>query len=94
MKSMSLHAGLMQTIRSEYDHNMSQQVYVSNEVWLLINQAKDQLINVINEQVPRVDPKSNAMELGSLIILASKENQEWLIDEALIFLKNELRENY
>lgn len=94
MKSMSLHAGLMQTIRSEYDHNMSQQVYVSNEVWLLINQAKDQLINVINEQVPMVDPKSDAMELGSLIILASKENQEWLIDEALIFLKNELRENY
>ena len=91
---MSLHAGLMQTIRSEYDHNMSQQVYVSNEVWLLINQAKDQLINVINEQVPMVDPKSDAMELGSLIILASKENQEWLIDEALIFLKNELRENY
>jgi hypothetical protein len=41
-----------------------------------------------------VDPKSDAMELGSLIILASKENQEWLIDEALIFLKNELRENY
>lgn len=94
MKSMSLHAGLMQTIRSEYDHNMSQQVYVSNEVWLLINQAKDQLINVINEQVPMVDPKSDAMELGSLIILASKENQEWLIDDALIFLKNELRENY
>jgi hypothetical protein len=94
MKSMSLHAGLMQTIRSEYDHNMSQQVYVSNEVWLLINQAKDQLINVINEQVPMVDPKSDAMELGSLIILASKENQEWLIDEALIFLKNELREHY
>jgi hypothetical protein len=94
MKSMSLHAGLMQTIRSEYDHNMSQQVYVSNEVWLLINKAKDQLINVINEQVPMVDPKSDAMELGSLIILASKENQEWLIDEALIFLKNELREHY
>ncbi|MAZ30586.1 MAG: hypothetical protein CMP57_00665 [Flavobacteriales bacterium] len=94
MKSMSLHAGLMQTIRSEYDHNMSQQVYVSNEVWLLINQAKNQLINVINEQVPMVDPKSDAMELGSLIILASKENKEWLIDEALIFLKNELRENY
>jgi hypothetical protein len=94
MKSMSLHAGLMQTIRSEYDHNMSQQVYVSNEVWLLINHAKDQLINVINEQVPMVDPKSDAMELGSLIILASKENKEWLIDEALILLKNELRENY
>ncbi len=94
MKSMSLHASLMQTIRSEYDHNMSQQVYVSDEAWKLINQAKDQLLNLINEQVPMVDPKSDAMELCSLIIQGSKENHKWLIDEALIFLKNELRENY
>jgi hypothetical protein len=73
---------------------MSQQVYVSDEAWKLINQAKDQLLNVINEQVPMVDPKSDAMELGSLIIQATNENHKWLIDEALIFLKNELRQNY
>tara|TARA_B100001093_G_C26735071_1_gene974041 strand:- start:905 stop:1375 length:471 start_codon:yes stop_codon:yes gene_type:complete len=94
MKSMSLHAGLLQTIRSEYNHNMSQQVYVSDKAWHLINQAKDQLLHVINEQVPMVDPKSDAIELGSLIIKSSKENEIWLIDEALSFLKDEMRKNY
>ena len=94
MKSMSLHAGLIKTIRTEYDHNMSQQVYVSDEVWGLINQAKDQLIGVINEQVTSVPPHSDATELGKLIIEASLEEHKWLVDEALILLKKELRKNY
>jgi len=94
MKSITLHAGLIQTIRSEYDHNMSQQVYVSDEVWELINQAKDQLIGVINEQVISVSPHSDATELGKLIIEASLEEHKWLIDDALSLLKEELRKNY
>ena len=94
MKSITLHAGLIKTIRSEYDHNMSQQVYVSDEVWELINQAKDQLIGVINEQVTSVSPHSDATELGKLIIEAALEEHKWLVDEALILLKKELRKNY
>ena len=94
MKSITLHAGLIKTIRSEYDHNMSQQVYVSDEVWELINQAKDQLIGVINEQVTSVPPHSDASELGKLIIEASLEEHKWLVDEALTLLKKELRKNY
>lgn len=94
MKCMGLHAALIQTIRSEYEHNMSQQVYISDEVWELINQAKDQLIGVINEQVTSVPPQADATELGRLILEASLEEHKWLLDEALEKLKQELRKNY
>ena len=94
MKSSILHAVLLKTIRSEYDHNMSQQVYVSDEVWQLINQGKDQLIGIINQNVTSVSPHSDATELGKLIIEASLEQQKWFIDEALSLLKEELRKNY
>ncbi len=94
MKSSKLHAVLLKTIRSEYDHNMSQQVYVSDDVWKLINQAKDQLIGTINHNVTSVSPESDATELGKLIIEASLEQQKWFIDEALSLLKEELRKNY
>lgn len=94
MQSISLHRALIQTIRSEYDHNMSQQVYVSDEAWDLINQAKDQLLTVINEQVRSVSPNSDATEFGKLIIEASLEEHKWLIDEALSLLKKEFRANY
>jgi Fe-S cluster assembly iron-binding protein IscA len=94
MKCKSLHAALIKTIRSEYDHNMSQQVYVSDKAWLLINKAKDQLLEVINEQVRSVPPDGDALELGKLVIEASLSEHKWLIDEALETLKKELRDNY
>ena len=94
MKSRTLHAVLLKTIRSEFDHNMSQQVYVSDTVWKLINQAKDQLIRTINQNITSVSPESDATELCKLIIESSLDEQKWLIDEALILLKEELRKNY
>jgi hypothetical protein len=94
MNSQSLHRALIQTIRSEYDHNMSQQVYISDEAWELINQAKDQLLKVINAQVSSTAPKADAMELGKLIIEGSLEEHKWLLDEALSLLKKEFRTNY
>lgn len=94
MKSSTLHAVLLKTIRSEFDHNMSQQVYVSDSVWKLINQAKDQLIVTINQNVTSVSPESDATELRNLIIEASFKEQNWLVDEALSLLKEELRKNY
>jgi hypothetical protein len=94
MKSMSLHGALLQTIRSEYDHNMSQQVYISDEAWELINKAKDQLISTVNEQVRSVAPDSDATELGKLIIEASLEEHKWFLDDALLKLKDEFRKNY
>jgi hypothetical protein len=63
-------------------------------VWKLINQAKDQLIGTINQNVTSVSPDSDATELGKLIIEASLEQQKWFIDEALSLLKEELRKNY
>ena len=94
MKSSMLHTVLLKTIRSEFDHNMSQQVYVSDAVWQLINKGKDQLIGVINQNVTSVSPDSDATEFGKLIIEAYLEQQKWFIDEALVLLKDELRKNY
>ena len=94
MNTQSLHRVLIQSIRSEYDHNMSQQVYVSDETWELINQGKDQLIGLINEQITATDPKSEGIELVKLIIEASLSEHKWLLDDALTHLKKEFRENY
>lgn len=94
MKSMSLHAVLLHTIRSEYDHNMSQQVYVSDEAWASINTAKNQLLAVINAKVSSVSPHSEATDLGKLIIEGYFEERNSMIDDALSLLKKELRDNY
>ena len=48
MTILQVQAHLMHTIRQEYDHNLSQQIYVSHETWDLIINAKNQTIAFIN----------------------------------------------
>ncbi|MFN7839748.1 MAG: hypothetical protein ACK5QG_17410, partial [Bacteroidota bacterium] len=47
---------LLDEIRSEYNHNASQQVYMSEEVWSQIKNAKEDLIILINEAASRLMP--------------------------------------
>jgi hypothetical protein len=38
---------LLKSIRDEYDHNMSQQLYVSDEAWDMVKKAKEEVIQLI-----------------------------------------------
>ena len=44
---------LIRTIEQEYDHNLTQQIYVSSECWNLLNAAKNATINVIRQGAMR-----------------------------------------
>ncbi len=45
---------LLDEIRNEYNHNVSQQVYMGEEVWNQIRNAKEDLIIVINESASQL----------------------------------------
>ena len=59
--SKVLYKILIKTIREEFEHNMSQQLYISDESWELITFSKNQLISLINSKLKEVDPNSNAV---------------------------------
>jgi hypothetical protein len=42
-----LQLSMVQAIRAEFEHNVSQQIYVSNEVWQTVNSVKEQEIAMI-----------------------------------------------
>src|SRR5450432_3509387 len=48
MNARDLQIALIQTVRSEYEHNLSQQIYVSSEVWNLIVDTKEEIVGIIN----------------------------------------------
>ena len=48
MQVRDLQLDLLATIRSEYEHNLSQQVYLTPQSWVAVRQAKDEMIALIN----------------------------------------------
>ena len=91
MTTLQVQAHLMHTIRQEYDHNLSQQIYISNEVWDLIDNAKQQTIAFVNSIAQQMPPESSTLDYAKTLITAYRSNGETPNDIALQALKNEAK---
>ena len=43
-----MHAELLKTIREEFDHNITQQLFISPIAWKLLRDSKEELVKLIN----------------------------------------------
>ena len=59
---------LTQTIKQEYDHNISQQIYVSADAWDAVRNLKDQNIHLINQVVSVLPAEASGMDLNKKIL--------------------------
>lgn len=59
---------LLETIGSEYEYNVSQQVYVSAEMWRAIRNLKDQHVFIINQIAATLPGQNPAIELAKRIL--------------------------
>jgi hypothetical protein len=84
------HQILLGTIRQEYEHNLSQQIYVSPILWETIRGAKEKLISIINRAAEELDQKSPGFELGKKIFNNYLEEDPAPIALALSDLKKEV----
>jgi FtsZ-interacting cell division protein ZipA len=72
-----LAAGLIETIRTEYEHNITQQNYVNPEVWKAVTNLKEQNIYIINELTATLPPQATALDCSRAILqYATTENAE------------------
>jgi len=63
-----LAAGLIQTIRTEYEHNITQQNYVNPEVWKAVTNLKEQNIYIINELTASLPANATALDCSRSIL--------------------------
>jgi len=82
---------LLQRVRLEFDHNLSQQVYVSDEVWQKIMLARDQMGAFISQMAIRMKPQSTPMDYMKTLIEAYHMNGDTPHELALQALKDEAR---
>jgi len=88
---LELQQQLLQQIRLEFDHNVSQQIYVSNEVWGAIVLAKEEMLRFVNTCRLQMPPESTTLQMAQLMLTAYHSNGETPHEVALNKLKNECR---
>lgn len=89
-----LHQRLLIEMRDEFNHNLSQQLYVTDEAWELIKTAINNLNSIVNESAAMVDPEARGIEMAKAIFSKMEANGTDPAMLALGFLKNEARTQF
>lgn len=74
---LDMQIGMVSSIKSEYDHNVSQQIYVTAAAWEAVKTVKEQTISIINQVALKLPPDANAIELNKQLLelfMAQKES--------------------
>lgn len=91
MDTKLLQGVMTKTIRDEWDHNLSQQVYISSDVWGRIRQAKDEMIGIVNSAAITIPSDADSIRLASNIF-ATVASAQLPTTAALESLKQEMGE--
>lgn len=86
-----LQQNLINNIKDEFDHNLSQQLYISSEAWEKIKKAHESIIASINEASAKVAADAPATDLAQKIFETEAGTAATDKDRALEFLKDEAR---
>ena len=81
---------LKQSIRDEFEHNLSQQLYVGSQSWILVIQAKEDIVSQINTAASQLKSDESSNKLGQLIINSEQSIKNTVLKKAVGALKNEM----
>lgn len=94
MTAADLQIALIKDIRNEFEHNLSQQLYLTEDSWLLVKNAKEEIIKLVNLSYGRLKPDDDSMELGRAILNALMQNESSPTDQAIRYLKQEAQQYF
>ncbi|MGB3587903.1 MAG: hypothetical protein WBA23_15250 [Tunicatimonas sp.] len=83
---------LTTSVREEYNHNLSQQIYVGDQAWQLTTQAVEDIIATVNQAADTLPSEARSLDLAKKILEIQSQKEVYPITQALYEVKKEVRE--
>ena len=81
---------LLREIQSEFEHNLAQQIYLSNHAWAALVQAKDEVVGVIHQATESLPQEANDLEFSRKLIEVYTSKKEFRTQSAINELKKDM----
>ena len=79
------HLELLQNVREEFEHNLAQQLYVSNSTWNAVKNAKEELVNQINSTFEQLKDEEDVSILAQTLVALPNPS----VEQAVAVLKHD-----
>lgn len=95
MSARQLQMELVTAVKSEFEHNLSQQIYMSSGAWEMIKNAKEEITKLINVSSSKVAADAPSNELAMMILNISANLDRKLPSElAIEYVKREITQTF
>jgi hypothetical protein len=91
MSARFLQSEIFKIVREEFDHNLTQQLYVSTPAWNMVKQAKDETLNILKVAAERVDKEADSLQFSGVILETVEQLNKLPNEIAIDALKAEYR---
>jgi hypothetical protein len=91
MSARALHTSMLKAIRQEYEHNMTQQLYISPSAWKLVIMAKDELTKLVNLSSSQLSAEASAIDFAKQMAQIIGQLEKVPTDVAINGLKLEFQ---
>ncbi|MDX5346002.1 MAG: hypothetical protein LPJ89_09495 [Hymenobacteraceae bacterium] len=83
---------LLSEIRNEYNHNLSQQIYMSEAAWQQVKKAKEDVVTMINKAYHELPENARGTELAKRVLETIIANETDPTARAIVALKQEINQ--
>jgi hypothetical protein len=92
MNALQMQILMLDTLRQEFNHNLTQQLYISEKTWSAIINAKEQITRLINLTGTKMSKNSTFNEFASSFIEMYNEFENKPIENTILVIKKEATE--
>lgn len=85
-------AELVKAVRSEFEHNLAQQIFISTTTWDIMRNSKDEVIKLIHMAGSQMNEKSTSTDLSEKIFEIVAQLEEFPTSIAVKIVKKEFQE--
>ena len=83
---------LLAEIRNEFNHNVSQQIYMSDQAWVMVKRAKEDIVTLINQVFQGLPENARGSDLAKRILEQVLTTETEPASRAISFLKQEINQ--
>lgn len=89
MKVRELRGVLLMAINQEFEHNVSQQLYVSDTLWQIIRMAKNNTLALVTLAGQELDPEADSELLANVLLKTVEEQSITPLQTAIMAVRTE-----
>ncbi len=90
MSATQLHSALLTTIRSEFEHNLSQQIYMSPQAWEVVRNARSNMIKLINNEFEKLPKTATGLDFSKKLLESVMALEKEPTRAAIDYIKGEI----